>query len=81
MYDYNMPLTVVLDNKTNSQWPRLTFVMLLFPRAFRSGPDLHKLIFKKEVWEWELRFQKISVFVNLYTLHMSLHPGHFLLST
>lgn len=44
----NNPLTVILDNKTISERPRLTFVLFLFSSALKSWSDFHKLILKKE---------------------------------
>ena len=45
----NMPPTLVSDNKTISEWPKLTFVGF-FPRVLKSRSDFCKLILKKRGW-------------------------------
>ena len=45
----------------------------------KSGPDFHKLIFHKRGWGWG-RDSRKYIIMNLYTLRISLHPGHFLLN-
>lgn len=59
-----MPLTVVLD-KIISEWPKLVFVLFLFPRALKIGPNFHKLIFKKEGGSGAQDSRK-SILKNLY---------------
>lgn len=64
----NMPPTVVSDNKTISEWPKLTFVGF-FPRVLKSRPDFHKLILKKR--GWGVVDSKMYLITHLYTLHIS----------
>ena len=73
----NMPSTVVSDNKTISEWPKLTFVGF-FPRVLKSRSDFCNLILKKRGWG-AVEILKYII-THLYTLHISPYPGHFVLN-